>query len=357
MPKVSPALRPDWIKIPQREYRDNYRKLCSAQDLAHFWSVDPSQLKDYAYHIDKRLIYRTFEIPRRNGEPRLIDAPSRTLEHFQRLLHESLTRVYGPHPGVHGFLAKRSIVTNAKNHLRSRYVLNIDLEDFFPSITRKRIFWRLVSAPYSFQANVANLIAALSTNYYGRLPQGGPSSPVLANIIASSLDDELGKLCRSLGCRYTRYADDITISKRRGELPPAIARYPSARGTGQVIVGDDLAKVISKNRFRINHRKSRLQSYWTRQVCTGLIVNGDRVSPPKRYIRNLRSLIDHWQKKGWQDAAEVLRGEYQRRYFRDREKLLNHVLGRIAYLRMVRGEDDPVAQRLFEAVEAIPKHC
>ena len=356
MPNVSSSLRPQWATIPQSEFRRSYRQVDSLHALATFWGLRPSQLSYYAFRIDKRTAYRTFSIPRRNGRERRIEAPTRTLKYIQRLIHESLTRVYGPHPAVHGFLSERSIVTNAQKHVRSRYVLNIDLADFFPSITRKRIYGRLVAAPYSLDEGVANLIAALSTNIYSRLPQGSPSSPVLANMVASELDSDLTKLCRSLGCWYTRYADDITISTSREEMPPQLARYPKAQGTAQVVIGDRLLDVIEHHGFQINDRKSRLQSYWTRQLCTGLVVNSDRISPPRAYVRRLRSLIDHWRKNGWQDAAQVLHTNEHRRLFTDRQALMNHVIGRIGYLKMVRGQDDSVSQRLEQIVNSLPQN-
>ncbi len=354
MPNVSYPLRPNWVTIPQGEFRAKYQQINSLHTLADFWGIKPFQLSYYAFHIDKRNAYTTFRIPRRNGRERLIEAPTPTLKYIQRLIHESLTQVYGPHPSVHGFRSERSIVTNAKEHLGRQYVLNIDLEDFFPSITRKRIYGRLVAAPYSFNPKVANLIAALSTNFYGRLPQGSPSSPVIANIVAAKLDDDLTKLCVSFHCRYTRYADDITISTLRNEISPEVARYPNALGTGQVSIGDGLASVIEHNGFKINDRKSRLQSYWTRQICTGLVVNGNRVSPPKSYIRRLRSLIDHWKKNGWQDATLVLHTKENRALFNSREAFVDHVIGRIGYLKMVRGHNDPTAKRYEQIIASLP---
>lgn len=354
MPSVSYPLRPRWATIPQREFRRQYQELGSLHDLAAFWGLKPSQLSYYAFHIDKTTAYSTFRIPRRNGRQRQIEAPTPTLKYIQRLIHESLTPVYGPHEAVHGFLSGRSIVTNARNHVRSRYLLNVDLADFFPSITRKRIFGRLIAEPYSLDNAVANIIASLSTNRYSRLPQGSPSSPVLANIVASELDSKLAELCGSLGCWYTRYADDITISNSRGEMPPQLARYPNASGTGQVILGDRLLDVIEQNGFRINDRKSRMQSYSTRQLCTGLVVNSDRISPPRSYIRRLRALIHHWQKNGWEDAAQVLHSNEHRRLFDNKRALMDHIMGRIAYLKMVRGQNDPVSLRLERMASSLP---
>lgn len=350
MARLSAPLRPEWALIPQRTFRDTFRQLHTLKDLAAFWGLKPYQLSYYAFRLDKADAYTTFLIPRRNGRQRRIETPIRTLKFIQRLIHESMTQVYGPHPAVHGFRSKRSIITNAQNHTNRQYVLNIDLTDFFQTITRKRIFGRLVAPPYSFDPVVVNLIASLATNAYSRLPQGSPSSPVLANMVASELDTKLANLCGSLRCWYTRYADDITISTSRRALSPEIARYPNALDTGQVIIGDRLRDVIEKQNFQINDRKTRLQSRWTRQMCTGLVVNTQRVTPPRTYIRRLRSLVDQWNKKGWKFAAQLLHASENRPLFDDRQRLMNHVLGRIAYLRMVRGSNDPVSERLDRTV-------
>ena len=354
MPNISTPLRPQWANISQADFRNNFQQLHSLHDLAAFWEVTPSQLAYYAFKIDKARAYKTFDISRRNGRLRKIDVPVPTLKYIQRLIHESLTGVYGPHRAVHGFRTGRSVVTNATQHLGRRYVLNIDLVDFFPSITRKRIFGRLVAAPYLFDNSVANLIASLATNVFSQLPQGSPSSPVIANMVAAELDADLAQLCGSLRCRYTRYADDITISTSRGELSPDLARYPIALGTGQVIIGDSLTDVIENHGFKINDRKSRLQSNWTRQMCTGLVVNGEHVSPPRSYIRRLRSLIDHWRKNGWQDAAQMMHDKENRRLITNRQSLVDHVLGRIGYLRMVRGQDDPISEGFDQIIALLP---
>ena len=356
MPNTSPLLRPDWVSIPQSEFREEFRQLASRRDLAAFLRIPLKQLSYWAFRVDKRQAYRTFLIPRRNGKERRIEAPTRTLKYLQRLIHESMSRLYGPHPAVHGFRSEHSIVTNAKSHLGRKYVLNIDIQDFFPSITRKRIYGRLIAEPYSLNSTVAHVISMLSTNVFTQLPQGSPSSPVLANMVAAELDSEMAYLCSSLYCRYTRYADDITISTSRNEMHPHIARYPNSRGTGQVAIGDRLTGLIEKHGFKLNYEKNRLQSYWTRQMCTGLVVNGDRVSLPRPYMRRLRSLVHHWQKNGWQDAANVLHIKENRPLFDSRAKLQNHVIGRIGYVKMIRGQSDPIAQRLEQIVNSIPNN-
>ncbi len=357
MSKVKHDIHPEWVSIKQDAFRDLLKNLNNLHDLAAFWNVQPHQLSYYAFHIDRKRAYSTFRISKRNGGERLIETPRTTLMYIQRLIHESLTRVYGPHPAVHGFRKDYSIVTNAQKHTERKYVLNVDLEDFFPSITRKRIYGRLIVPPYELKPVIANLIAALATNAYSNLPQGSPSSPIIANIVAAELDTDLSRLCSSLYCTYTRYADDITISTKRHTLSPDLARYPNAAGTGQVIMGDKLRNTIEKHGFGINNRKSRLHSYWTRQMCTGLVVNNSNVSPPRSYIRRLRSLINNWASYGWQHAAQMLHEKEGRPLFGNREQLVNHVRGRIAYLRMVRGTDDSISDRLDRVVASLlPDH-
>lgn len=354
MPRSAKPLRPEWSSLSQEEFRRSYREIASVNELAAFLRIPARQLTFYAYHIDKHKVYTTFSIPRRNFRERKIEAPTRTLKYIQRVIHESLQKIYGPHPAVHGFCPNRSIVTNAQNHLQSNYVLNIDLEDFFPSITRQRIYGRLVAAPYSFNKTVANVIASLTTNGFSRLPQGSPSSPILANMIAASLDSEIAALCGPLACWYTRYADDITISTTRSDFPPNIARFPNAQGTGQVIIGDSLTHAIESQGFKINHEKSRLYTHWTRQTCTGIVVNGPKLTPPRSYIRRLRSLVHHWNKNGWEDAAQVLHEKENRVLLDSRDKLENHVKGRIEYLRMVRGSGDAIVAKFNALLASLP---
>lgn len=233
-------------------------------------------------------------------------------------------------------------------------MLNIDLENFFPSITRARIIARLKAAPYNLQPPVATLIGFTATDGQGRLPQGSPCSPVISNIIAAKMDSDLVRLTSAFKCIYTRYADDITISTSREEFPPDIARYPTTLGTVQVVVGEALMDVIEENHFSINQKKCRLQNSSTRQMCTGLVVNGEKVGLPGPYKRRLRALIHNWKIHGWEAAAQTMHEKERRPLMQDRERLRQHVLGRINYVKMVRGQDDAGAAKFLRAVLEIP---
>lgn len=355
MPKVKAWLRPQWKDIDRDDFLEIYRSLKTWQDLAEFWGVPPKQIAYYSFHADKAGLYSSFPLARKYGGHRKIEVPSATLRYLQRLVHESLSRIYRPHQAVHGFVEGKSVLSNAECHLSSRYVVTLDLESFFASITGQRVQKRLEAEPYGLSSKVANAIVSLATNPVGALPQGSPSSPIISNIIASQLDSDLSAFVSPYRCRYTRYADDITISTRRETLSPQIARYPSTQGTGQAVLGDRIVGIVTNNGFNVNHRKTRVRSHWTRQMCTGLVVNGDRVSVRRSYVRGLRSLIYSWTKCGWSHAASVLAARTGKTAFDERVKLLNHVRGKVDYVGMVRGLDDPVYVRLSEQLESIPQ--
>ena len=339
-----------WNEISEEEFRTIFQSFTSLRDLAEFWETRADELYFFAYRVDKSRAYKSFSVPKRNGGVRQVSSPVHRLKYLQRLLHESLAKIGGESGAVHGFVKGKSIVTNASNHAARNYVLNLDLEDFFPSITRERIYGRLRRGPYILEPKIAHLIASLATDSESRLPQGSPSSPTIANAVASRLDSDMIRLCRSYGCWYTRYADDITISTSRNRLAWQIARYPSTRGTIPVVLGDALVDVIEDNGFRVNHTKTRLQYKSSRQMCTGLIVNTDRVSPPRKYIRKTRSTLHHWSVGGWNEAGGVVTSKENRRRFDDRLAFTNHVKGKINYIGMARGFQDAVFKRLREVI-------
>ena len=354
MPSVAQSLRLDWVELSDDAFAQTFRQVETVRQLSSLWDTPVRQLNYYAYHAPDVVAYTAFNIPRRNGKLRKIEAPNPSLKRIQRLMHESLQKIYRPPREVHGFVPERSIVTNAASHLQKSYVLKLDLEDFFPSIERRRIIGRLRAQPYAIGSEIAKLIGHLATNEQERLPQGSPSSPVVANIMARPLDVYLAQMCRKLGCRYTRYADDIVISTRKDSFPVEIARYPNAFGTDEVVVADEIVDVIQEYGFKLNQSKCRLRSRKSRQMATGLILNGPKPTPTKRYIRNLRALVHNWERYGWEEAAKKMAEAENRSVVADEKGLRGHVVGKINYLMMVRGKEDPVARSMMEAVVAIP---
>ena len=156
-----------------------------------------------------------FTIPKASGEKRTIAVPPPVLMAWQRRFCEYLTASYVPKPSVHGFTKGRSICSNASEHVGRRLILNIDLRDFFPSIHFGRVRGLFASHPFNFSNVVASTLAQLCTRE-GELLQGAPTSPIISNLICRRLDTDLWRLTRSLGCKYTRYADDSAPRRREG---------------------------------------------------------------------------------------------------------------------------------------------
>lgn len=120
-------------------------------------------------------MYRRYSIPKRSGKYRLISAPNDRLSYIQNTSKELFRRLYRPRHVVHGFVNHRSILTNAKSHVGRKHILNIDLEDFFPSITEKRIFGLFEAV--GVERSISYALSKIFTES-GQLPQGAPSSPL-----------------------------------------------------------------------------------------------------------------------------------------------------------------------------------
>src|SRR5690606_10472469 len=124
---------------------------------------------------------------------------------------------------AHGFERRRSIVTNASLHKRRRYVLNLDLEDFFPSFNFGRIRGFFIKDKhFGLDEKVATVLAQIAC-HDNELPQGSPCSPIISNLVAHLLDVRLARMAKRYKCTYSRYADDRTFSTNQREFPSQLA--------------------------------------------------------------------------------------------------------------------------------------
>jgi RNA-directed DNA polymerase len=314
---------------------------CLTQDdLPFAFGVGEKQLLFHLYS-PKAPKYKTFTIPKASGEDRLIAVPPPVLMNWQRILCEFLTKRYVRKPSVHGFVNGYSICSNAKVHINRHLVLNIDIRDFFPSIHYGRVRGMFARHPFNFPHAVASTLARLCT-WNGALPQGAPTSPIISNLVCRGMDNDLWRLLKKSPCKYTRYADDITISTNHQSFPEQFVLSHDAM-SGTVHLGETLKSIFAKHHFSINEKKLRIQSSAFRQVVTGLTVN-ERVNVTRKYIQTLRSIICEWRVKG-ESITELkfrqLDAGRRLRHF-SAPTLHDHVDGKLEFLKMVRGEDDPI---------------
>lgn len=329
------------------EVQTRFRALTSPEEVAELLGMSYARLAYYVYRLDEDQRYRTFEIKKRAGGVRTISEPMRTLKIAQRQLADVLHSIYVPKPSVHGFVTERSVATNAQVHARKRYVLNVDIEAFFPSINFGRVRGLFLKFPYQCAPAVATFIARICC-FRNALPQGAPTSPIIANMIAARMDSSLQYLAKKYRCNYTRYADDITFSSTSIVFPSALAYRD--RMTGLVVVGADLDRTITGNGFRLNPVKTRLQRAQSRQEVTGLVVNRFP-NVPRQFVRQIRAMLHAWERFGIGDASREFFSRYDtkdRGGFERDGSFSAVVKGKIDYLSMIRGRDDPIVQRFLQ---------
>ena len=289
--------------------------------------------------------YRAFDISKKNGGIRHIIAPNKQLKYVQWLLNHCLHALYYPMPQAHGFIPKRSIVTNAIPHCGKKFVYNIDLKDFFPSISFHRVHAVLHKVKQiDIHPKVSNIVANLCC-YNGVLPQGAPTSPTLSNFVCIRLDRKLYELSKNNNFTVTRYADDITISSNQNIFTDPFK--------------EQVERLISDEGFQLNSSKERLQKYNViedgvlvrqHQKVTGIVVNS-KPNVNKKYLRNLEAALSNWKNYGY-SISQLLHEhfyKFSKGFTRNNgviPPMEDVLMGRIEYIGMVRGKDDPKYQKL-----------
>lgn len=223
--------------------------------------------------------YRDFYIPKRRGGKRLISAPYPALLECQRWINKEILSKYKIHPAIHGYTIGRSIKSNAMSHLKCNYLLKMDLKDFFPSIKLNRVVSLFIRLGYP--PNVSYYLASLCC-CNGCLPQGGATSPTISNIVTNKLDTRLDKLSSAWGLKYTRYADDITLS---GE-------YINYHFINLV------QTIIKEEGFEVNEAKTTLIRPGGKKIVTGLILSDETVNVTREFKRKLRQELYYITKYG-----------------------------------------------------------
>lgn len=313
-------------------------QLCEALNL----SVSELRWLCYQREVASKTHYTRFEIPKRSGGMRAIWAPLPQLKQAQHwILREILERLV-VHGSAHGFISGRSIATNAAEHTNSQVLVKVDIKNFFPSISWRRVKGVFRKAGYPEQ--IATLLALLCTEspreiveHDGKpvyvaladrcLPQGAPTSPALTNALCLGLDRRLTGFAQKAGWRYTRYADDLSFSlPLTHQEKPEISRL---LGTLKRILGDE--------GFELNVQKTRVIRTGDVQEVTGLVVNGDQAPRVSRQLkRQMRAAVHNLEQ-----GKALPEGES-----------LSRLRGYAAYIAMT---DHKLGTSLFHQLPVIPE--
>lgn len=322
-------------------------------DLAILLGTEYGKIKHFYYRGEMKRHYLAFEIPKKSGGKRKILAPTDKLKTIQGRIAGLLSKLYKPRTPVKAFLVGQSIVANAQPHCRKKYVFNIDLENFFGTITFRRVRGMLMAKPYSLSPETASVIAHLTT-VDGLLPQGAPSSPVISNMICASLDRELYSLAKRHRAVYTRYADDMTFSFYTPiqYVPRELVEWCEFDGRPNHYsskVGHELAAIIATQGFKINENKVRLQGGRERQLVTGLVTN-QKPNVPRPYIRKTAALVHSVEKFGLEVSTSI----FKEKNPNTTANIETHLQGRLLYIKQVVGEESEVYRRLAQRYNMLP---
>ncbi len=274
--------------------------LHSSEDLAGALGIPLSRLRWLTYHRKGATLvhYHRFEIPKKTGGMRAISAPKPALAAAQAWVLANVLERLPTEPEAHGFVPQRSIVSNAAPHLGQAVVVNLDLKDFFPSITFGRVKGLFRALGYG--EHVATVLALLGTEpprlgmvVDGKLhhvslgarslPQGACTSPAITNAICRGLDRRLRGLARRYGFAYTRYADDLSFSG--GDVA----------GVGRLL--RLVRRVLAEEGLGEHAAKTRVMRRGRRQQVTGVTVN-QKLGVDRRYVRELRAILHNAARLG-----------------------------------------------------------
>jgi len=330
--------------ISEAELLAKIQKLSTLIEVAHLLGVSENSLRLQTHYFPER--YREFEVPKKAGGSRWISAPNKRLKLIQSNLAQVLSAIYNPSIAVQGYVKGRSIVSNARIHQGQPYIINLDLKDFFPSITIARVIGLFQSLPFNIPYSGARILAHICCDNQ-ILPQGAPTSPVIANLICRRLDREILSFSEERGSVYSRYADDITISTKFNSMVPYILSFDD--DSVKVKLDDELQQIIDRNGFTVNYNKVRLQTYFTRQEVTGIIVN-KRLNVTRETIRQVRAMTHALRKFGPILAQEHFYQYYdnkKRENSIDAPEFLMILRGKIEFIGMIRGKNDALYRKLL----------
>lgn len=330
--------------------------------LSHITNV-PYQ---FLYNIVKRQTdpYRVFTIKKRNGGKRYICIPENGLLDVQKWIHSNIlcssTTIQKLSPQVTAYIPKSSHIVNAKKHLGSEWLLKLDITSFFESISEKQVYHVFRSLGY--RALVAFCFARLCTRviplYYdrrdkkkrwktnsnnykffsnqivGHLPQGAPTSPMLANLVCIKLDKQLQSIAIREKLNFTRYADDITFSGL------TLSRK------NLVCVSRKASKVISCFGFGVNVQKTNIVNSGSRKVITGLCVNDNVLRIPRTYKEKVKQELYFIDKYGFEQHCTALKVKNHLSYLR-------HLRAKIVYICQV---ETQTGQKFLEQFNKIFPH-
>ena len=242
----------------------------------------------HAFENSCPLRYKVYTIPKRSSGHRVIAHPSKKLKAFQRVIIRYLEPKLKIHKSAFAYVKRKSIKQNAELHVNSKYILKMDFQDFFHSITpdiRETVLLKqeIIFNKLEFNTIKKILFWSPSKKHNGKLilSIGAPSSPIISNTVMYFFDCEIEKICSSNNIIYSRYADDITFSTNKKNQLFDIPKL--------------IRKILSHHfnlSIRVNEKKTKFSSKGHNRHITGItITNDNKISVGRGKKREVSSLI------------------------------------------------------------------
>ncbi|MEZ6089939.1 MAG: reverse transcriptase family protein [Pirellulaceae bacterium] len=336
--------------ILQPAYRWPVPQASTHEQLADLLCLRSSSILDWLLlpHVRRNTRvdhYTRRMLSRPGGSGRLIEEPRLVMKRVQNCIAKQILVHVPVHDAAHAYRPGRSIRTCALPHVGKHVVLKMDLQDFFGSISRRRVsaLFRLCGYNRPISLSLGRLSTAPPTNAsFGdepdfsisqlaarrtHLPQGSQTSPAIANAVVFQMDRRLAGLASSVGAVYTRYADDLFFSGD-ASFGSRIDRFSAS-----------VAVIAMEEGFAINHRKTRKMFHGHRQRILGLTVNR-RMNTDRKRFEELKAILTNCQRHGWRSQNREQRPHFDQ-----------YLRGHIAAITQINSSRGQRLRELFESVD------
>lgn len=319
--RVSQEIIKNALSYEKRLQKNNLPIILSLGHLSFHTDISHRELRIITER--RKYPYRDFRIKKRSGGFRQISVPSSTLCHVQKWINKFILSKAEDNPYSFAFVHGKSVKQCAEVHLGCKWLIKIDLRHFFESISEIKVYKYFKSLGYSnlFSFELARICTKTykfqsgkySDKYWrarnkhrykfyfddriGHLPQGAPTSPMLANCITKDLDYAIAEYTTSKDIIYTRYADDLIFSSTSNDFG-----WKSAKS-----LVSHVYKLLPTYGFKPNTQKTYILHPGARKIVLGLLVDSNRLRFTKDFRSSLechlyyvcKNPIDHCSKRGF----------------------------------------------------------
>jgi hypothetical protein len=329
--------------------------------LSHLTDIPFLHLRDIVgrrAHKQYKFFYLKKRIPGRT-RVRMISVPNSTLKELQRWIVDNILCYTRAHPASYAFHPNSRPLEAAEEHCGCAWLLKIDLENFFHSISEGRIaevfsqlgFSKLLSFELARIVTVAvnrgdartdpterwSAIPYYHCAYEGMLPQGAPTSPMLSNLVMLRTDEILARLAKQEGMKYTRYADDLAFSCGPDKNFEHIRRFQRK-----------VSSVLNRAGFRLNHRKTTIRGPGSRRIVLGMLVDGNEPRLAREYKDMIRFHLHYLTHADFGPSRHATARKTSV------SGIFHHVRGLIAWAEIVEPDFGNAALKKFETVKWPP---